>query len=147
MQNLRLKIAGFLLALAALVGGLSTGTVQLGSVTEGQSYTATSTGAQASFPNYRNALQTNFKPGYGTTTPGTLGSIIITDPGVSEFCLYDATSTVTNAEAATTTIACFGPSAPAGTYTFDMSVNRGVLIHYISDATVGWASTTITKRP
>lgn len=120
----------------------------LGSVMPGGEYTATSTGTQAGFPNYRNALRSDFRSGYGTTTPGTLGSVVITNPGTSRFCLHDATSTATNAEnlSGTTTIACFGASAPAGTYTFDMAVQRGVLVEYISADTVGWASTTVTFR-
>ena len=122
-----------------------------GSVTVGNEYVATSTGTQAVFPNYRNAFRTDFRPGYATTTPGTLGSVVITNPGVSRFCLHDATSTATNADATfgptgTTTIACFGSSAAVGTYTFDVAVRKGVLVEYLSADTVGWASTTITWR-
>lgn len=147
MQKLKITIAGILIALASFVGGSN----MLGSVGVSDEYVATSTGAQAQFPNYRNALQTDFRSGYGTTTPGTLGSIIITTPGTSRFCLYDATSTATNVDTSygptgTTTIACFGASAPAGTYTFDTIIRKGILVEYISADTVGWASTTITGR-
>ena len=122
-----------------------------GSVVVGNEYSATSTGVQTSFPNYRNAMRSNFVPGYATVTPGVLGSVVITTPGASRFCLYDATSTATNADASygpvgTTTIACFGASAPAGTYTFDAAVRKGVLVEYLSADTVGWASSTITWR-
>ena len=121
------------------------------SVTVGNEYTATSTGIQTGFPNYRNAFINDYRPGYGTTTPGTLGSVVITTPGTSRFCLYDATSTATNVDTAygptgTTTIACFGASAAVGTYTFDVAVRKGVLVEYLSADTVGWASTTITLR-
>jgi len=147
LTKIKLSLAGALLALASFLVG--TGNVPvLGSVGVSNEYVATSTGAQAQFPNYRNALQTDFRAGYGTTTPGVLGSVVITTPGTSRFCLHDATSTATNAEntSGTTTIACFGASAPAGTYTFDIAVQRGVLVEYLSADTVGWASTTITKR-
>lgn len=147
MQKLKITVAGLLIALASYVIG--TGDIKtLGSVAVSNEYIATSTGTQAQFPNYRNALQTDFRSGYGTTTPGTLGSIVITAPGTSEFNVYDATSTATNAlnTEGTTTIAHFSASAPVGTYVFDMAVKRGVLIEYVSAASVGWASTTITLR-
>jgi len=120
-----------------------------GSTVVGNDYMATSTQTQTEYPNLRNALQSDFRPGYGTTTPGVLGSVIITTLGTSPFCLYDATSTATNAEntKGTTTIACFGASAPAGTYTFDVAVEKGVVVHFTgSVSATARASTTITFR-
>lgn len=73
---------------------------------------------------------------------GTLGSVVITGAGTGVLTLYDATSTVTNTEWATTTLATFPASTAAGTYTFDVIFRKGLLIDY--SGTVG--TTTITYR-
>ena len=154
MEKLRLKIAGVLLALAALVGGLSTGVVQLGSVTQGQEYFATTTNTQALWPNYTviqsPTVRGNLSPAgtrVATSAPTVLGSVVITTTGTSPFCLYDATSTVVNGEWATTTIACFPASAVVGTYTFDSQYQKGILVEFTGSASAtSRASTTITFR-
>ena len=158
MQTLRLKIAGALLALAALVGGLSTDVIQpkelFGSLTEGQSYTSTTTNTQALFRNYtviqgRSAIG-NLSPvgtRVATSAPTVLGSLVITTTGTSPFCLYDATSTVPNGEWATTTIACFPASPTVGTYVFDAQFQKGILVEWTGSPTITTrASTTITFR-
>ena len=123
-----------------------------GSVNVANEYLATSTGS-TSFANYR-VIQG--PSGIGALSPaGTrvatsavtaLGSVTITNTG-AKFCLYDATSTATNGEWATTTIACFKASAPEGTYTFDAEFKKGILLEQQSSPTVSsWASTTIMYR-
>lgn len=61
----------------------------------------------------------------------TLGSVIITGAGAGVINIYDATSTVTNAEWATTTLATIPANAAAGTYTFDISAYKGILIETV----------------
>jgi hypothetical protein len=73
---------------------------------------------------------------------GALGSVIVTGPMPGVFTLYDSTSTITNTEWATTTLATFGTSTPAGTYTFDVNFSKGLLFE--ESGTV--ASSTITWR-
>ena len=120
-----------------------------GSVTVGNEYSATSTGS-TDFTNYR-VIQAKspLNPAgtrIATGTPTTLGSVVITAPG-GRFCLYDATSTVSNGEWATTTIACFGASVAAGTYTFDAPFEKGLLLEQQANpAQSSWASSTIMFR-
>lgn len=119
------------------------------SVTQGQEYFATSTGS-TTFANFRviqapNAL-TPVGTRVATSVPTVLGSVVITAPG-GKFCLYDATSTRSNGEWATSTIACFAASTAAGTYTFDAQFQKGILLEQQADpATSSWASTTIMFR-
>lgn len=146
-NKIKITIASALIALASFVIGGNSKPLNLGGSSSGDAFNfATTTGTQASFPNYRNAFRSNFAPGYGTTTPGVLGVIKITAKGTSAFNVYDATSTASNAEntEGTTTLASFGPNAAEGDYYFNYPVKRGVLIEYTSAATVGWASTTVT---
>lgn len=154
MNKAKSTVALVLLALAViwvginmLGGQLKQREREMGGVSSGDAFlVSTSTGSQAQFPNYRNVFRTDFRSGYGTTTPGILGIVNITAKGTSSFCLHDATSTATNAEntVGTTTLACFGPNAPEGEYSFNIPVRLGVLLEYKSADSVGWASTTIT---
>ncbi len=95
----------------------------LGSNTLGNDYNATSTtnftgNPQANIQNYA-----VIKSG-----PGTLAQVVIEGAATGNFTLYDATSTVTNALWATTTIASFPASTAAGTYTFDAVFQKGLMI-------------------
>jgi hypothetical protein len=74
---------------------------------------------------------------------GSLGEITITGVGTGSFVLYDATSTKTNTEWATTTLAIIPASLAVGTYTFNSMVQKGVLIDYTGNI----ATSTITCRP
>ena len=118
----------------------------------GAENTATSTGTQATFPNFRNAMRNDFRPGYGTSTPGVLDGITITAPGLTEVWVYDATSTATNVDTnygpvGTTTLMHFAVSAGVGDYPCGCVVRKGVLIEYKTNETVGsWASSTIRFR-
>ena len=72
---------------------------------------------------------------------GSLGSVVITGAAAGQVNLYDATSTVTNTLWATTTLATFPLSAAAGTYTFDVTFSKGLLIEVIGatpSSTITW---------
>lgn len=130
-------IIAFIVAFA-VTGGVALGqlwfahpTIVSGSVSQGSEYHSTST--PALFVN-NSVLQTG---------PGALGSVVITNPGTGSITLYDGTTTLSHPDWATTTIATFGASAPAGTYTFDAIVQKGLLVQF-GAGTI--ASTTITYR-
>lgn len=126
-----------------------------GSVPQGQEYYATTTDIQANFKNYSviqgPTAKAQMSPAgtrVATSGPTVLGSVIITIAGTSPFCLYDATSTVTNGEWATSTIACFGASAAVGTYgPWDVQYQKGILVEFTGSPTAtSRASSTITFR-
>jgi len=124
------KIGAFLGAMALIFGGGYTAT-NLGSVALGGDYHSTST--EAGFVD-------------GTVVqsgPGTLGSVVITGSTTGTLVLYDATSTVTNTSWATTTLATFPASTAAGTYTFDIMFQKGLMVVAPS---AGLATSTITWR-
>jgi len=105
---------------------------RLGSVNFANEYRSTST--LAAFPNYA-VLQSG---------SGSLGSVVVTLTGTGAFNLYDATSTQTNANWATTTLVSFPANIAAGTYTFDVIFRQGLLLEFTGSGTR--ASTTITFR-
>lgn len=148
MKNkILIAIVGALVAISSFLMGKvnQAKPVPQGSVTQGQEYFSTTTGAVASFP--RGTVLRSPLGFSGTGTPTVLGSVIITTTGTSPFCLYDATSTVTNAEWATTTIACWPASPTVGTYTFDIQAKKGILFDPTgSVTTTTFASTTFTYR-
>lgn len=80
-----------------------------------------------------------------STGPCTLGSVIITGANTGIVNFYDATSTVTNTEWATTTIATIPASAAAGTYTFDAQCYKGLMYELVGTAATAPTST-ITYR-
>ena len=80
-----------------------------------------------------------------STGQGALGSVVITGAGTGVMNIYDATSTVNNAQWATTTLASFPVSAAAGTYTFDAIYRKGLLVEIVG-ASAGTATSTITYR-
>jgi len=102
----------------------------LGSLPSGQSYLATTTAATVT---YTSTIKTQ---------PGTLGSIVITTAGTGTIDLYDATTTTAHPNHATTSLASFSASAPAGTYTLDVSFIRGLVVQYTAFA----GKATITYR-
>src|SRR3990167_5835563 len=145
-MNTKQKIIGFLLAVVALLGGGYTA-VNLGSVSQSSEYHATSTNTQALFANYSVIRGTSIDNG-ATSSPTVLGSILILTVGTSPMCFHDATSTATNAECATSTIACFGASAAVGTYgPWDVQYQKGILVEFTGSPTAtSRASSTITFR-
>jgi len=76
------------------------------------------------------------------SNPGTLGSIVITGAAAGVIHLYDGTSTVTNLGWPTTTLATIPASAAAGTYTFDVSYYKGLIVEVIGTT----PTSTITYR-
>lgn len=123
-------------------------------VQAGQEYYATSTDTQTLWRNYNVIQGQEGKAIVGvpstrtaTSAPTVLGSLIITTTGTSPMCFHDATSTRTNAEWATSTIACFAASPTVGEYRFDVQLQKGLLVEFTgSDSATSRASTTITFR-
>lgn len=107
-NNIIAVLAGVIVVIMAVVL-LSPKTPASASVSQGGEYVATTTAT------------------YGTTYVtgvGAFGSVIITGPLAQPFSLYDASSTM--ATSTTNLIASFPASAPAGTYTFDARVLKGL---------------------
>lgn len=74
---------------------------------------------------------------------GTLGSAVVTIAGAGGVInIYDATTTTNGAIYGTTTLAKLS-TATAGTYTFDVVFNRGLLVETVGANT---GTTTITFR-
>lgn len=106
-----------------------------GSIMDGQAYNSTTTdtfGAEIV-----GAFKV-LKVGYGN-----LGSVVITTSTAGSFNLYDASTTVNGAVYGTTTLAKIGASAAAGTYTFDTTFTKGLVVEFQS---TNLASSTITWR-
>lgn len=106
-----------------------------GSVAVANEYTATTTDAGWS------TATTQCKD--TLTSSKVLGSVIVTKTSNATLTVYDATTTASHSNHATTTIASF-PLTTVGVYTFDVEVSRGLCV--MVDTTVGVASTTITTR-
>lgn len=112
-----------------------------GSVSFGNEYQSTTTSPTSGLTSF-SATTGAYK--VLQTGSGTLGSVVVTLGSNAPLRIYDATSTVTNTQWATTTLADFKTTATAGTYTFDVIFQKGLLVETVS--TVGIASTTITYR-
>jgi hypothetical protein len=142
MKNLFYFIAGVIVLAAAVVivvGLIPPKEIPIASVTQGNEYNSTSTGAL--FPKISTAT---LKTGYGT-----LGSVIVTKTLSKDIIIYDATTTNVNLRVGATTslpILAFLPiSATVGTYVFDNIFYQGLLV--VSDALFSAnGSTTITWR-
>lgn len=98
----------------------------LGSVTTGNEYMGTTT-RQFNGTALSNASVLR-------TGTGSLGSVVITGAATGVINLYDATSTVTNTQYGTTTLATFPASVATGTYTFDVTYSRGLVYEVIGTA-------------
>ncbi len=143
MPNKSQKIILGLIVFGALISSLvvtffnSKPQVVSASVSQGSEYQSTTT----PIVGFTNNSQ------IATTSYGTFGSVVITNVGTAAFTVYDGTTTDitkrTN-NAATTTLASFGASTVAGTYTFDSIVTHGGIV--ISFGAGTQASTTITYR-
>ncbi len=114
-----------------------------GSVARGGEYNATNTRSVigVSMLNGQNLTST------ATTTPGTLGSVIIEGAAAGQINFYDATTTNVNLRAtsmSTTsiTVAVFPVSVAAGTYTLDVTFANGLLTELIGAT----PTSTITYR-
>jgi len=93
------------------------------------------------------ATTTNAAMGSGAkvlkSTSGLFGSVVITLSSNAPLKIYDATTTGAYVYGASSTIADF-KTTTAGTYTFDVTATRGIVIDIAS--TVGVASTTLTWK-
>lgn len=104
-----------------------------GSVTQGNEYFASTT------KNYMGTSMPNLS--VLKVGSGSLGSVVITGAAAGVINIYDATSTVTNTEWATTTLATFPASTAAGTYTFDATFKKGLLVEILTatpTSTITW---------
>lgn len=79
---------------------------------------------------------------------GVLGSVVVTVPqlGTGSFFLYDGTTTTSHPDWSTTTLASFTSGSTAGTYTFDMSVRKGLIFEYKGSASQMSSSTVTFKQ-
>ena len=128
-------IAFVLIALGgvALIGKDNVTT--LGSTTVGNEYNSTST------KSYNGTAISSFIS--LKTTPGTLGSIVVGGATAGQVInLYDATSTLSNSQTGTTTLVTIPSTALGGTYTYDISFYRGLLLEVIGAT----GTSTITYR-
>lgn len=111
-------------------------TPAFGSVGYGNEYHSTTT-APAFFPAEKTLM----------TTPGSLGSVVITGAGAGVINIYDATTSnvalrTNQAPTSTILLASFPTSAAVGTYTFDLQYYSGLYISIVGTM----PTTTITYR-
>lgn len=140
MKKILIIGSGVLLALIVFFGFKlqSNAPSTLGSIGDGQAYNATSTS------DWGIATVGAFK--LLKSGSGVLGSVVITNATAGSFNIYDATTTVNGGQGAfysTTTLSKIGASVAAGTYTYDVSFNKGLIIEFQS---TNIASSTITWR-
>ena len=79
---------------------------------------------------------------------GTLGSVIITKAGDGEFWLLDATNTplkIDNFATTTSLLAAFPASTAAGTFTFDVNFNKGLVLYAVT-GNIGTSTITFRER-
>lgn len=131
------KLITILLAIVALLGGGYVATnAPLGSVeSESGGYYATTT---ASFPATAVGGNKLLKNG-----PGILGSVVIVNETAGVLNFYDATTTGSHTNHPTTTITTIPASLAEGTYTFDVTFSRGLIVEFPS---TNMASSTITWK-
>ena len=140
MENILQKHIGKLIVLGALMIMLATYLVMnkpvaLGSALVGNDYQATTTRAVTGV-----ALPSYFVL---KSAGGSLGSIIITGANTGVINIYDSTTTGMHSLYATTSVAMIPASAAAGTYTFDVDIQRGIVFEL---GTGLMPTTTITYR-
>lgn len=153
IETLKLLLAGatsaLLLMIGLLVGQHQPAPIAVGSVAVSNDYRATSTTPTiAPKPSLWSLTATSSTDLFAHQ--GTLGSFVVTGAGSAGGTLdiYDATTTNVNlrtGQMATSTIliASMPSNLAAGTYTYDVQYNVGLLI--IINGTLG--TTTITWRP
>jgi hypothetical protein len=104
----------------------SSNTTALGSTIDGQGY------------KYVTASSTTFTVATSTnrivTGTGIFGSIIVASSTNTAITIWNATSTI---DTGSTTIAVLPAGATAGTYTFDVSFSRGIILS-ASSTFAGW---------
>jgi hypothetical protein len=133
MKNYSLgqKVLGAIVGLFALFG-VTVGVNNLGSVSDGQAYNATSTYNYSGAQNLATSVQLK---SYG----GTFGSVVITGAVAGKIRVQDATSTT---DVSSTTITVFPASTAAGTYTFYSAFTRGLIVETVDTlvptSTITW---------
>ena len=126
-NKLALPLSIAVLALLAVLYLLSIKTpLAEGSIIQSQEYSATSTGASAFFGSQ--TASTLVRSG-----PGALGSVIIEGAAAGVVNIYDATTTdknrrTNNTATSSILLVSLPASLAAGTYTFDIGYNTGLLI-------------------
>ncbi len=135
---------GYVYAIACIIIGVAIGLtlqkhaapVRLGSIALGEAYNATTT--QTSWAGNSGGFQL-IKPGYGM-----LGSVVITSASsLGTINIYDGTTTVNGGLYGTTTLASINTGTLSGTYTFDASFSKGLIV--VSTAGIA-TTTTITWK-
>ena len=137
-----------ILVLILLIVGVVAGTMlykqqpNIGSVTQGNDYYATSTFNTGLAHGIQGTQM--IKKGYGS-----LGQITITQAGTMAYSLYDATSTASltgddsRFTTSTSLLVTIPGSLVAGTYTFDVDFTYGLLLW---EDTAGYSTSTISYR-
>lgn len=144
-MNKLLISLGVMVLVLVLAGVIAnTGGSSLGSVATPDAYYSTTT----SFANGVGWTGARVVTGTTTAKSGVLGSVVITKSTAAPISIYDATTTdiTKRASVATSsiTLATFGASVAAGTYTFDTVFNTGLLIDPMGTGLV--ASSTVTWK-
>lgn len=115
MNNLTKTIIGILSAVIVLLGGYTA--TQVGSVTVGNEY---------KYAQYSGAIATSTLIRTGTAV---LGSVIITEDSATAVTFWDATSTeAVTAGVYATKVAVMQAALTEGTYTFDLQLDRGLVM-------------------
>lgn len=117
----------------------------IGSVTEGQGYTSTTTASTVA------STWTEARTVTGTSTrSGIFGSVVITkQTQATTLNIYDATTTdITlrnNVATSSILLASFGTSTPVGTYVFDSNFKTGLIVDptpigggMVASSTITW---------
>ena len=118
-KELKFYIAGIVTTFV-LVFVFATGRVDgpVGSVFSGHEYTSTTTQSTSAATDYVAKSLT----GGGTCS---LGSVVVASTSATTLTIMNATSST---DTASTTLAIFKPSVGEGTYTFDVTCSRGIVI-------------------
>lgn len=101
--------------------------INLGSVTDGQAYTSTST--DSTYANSRRQIK---------SSSGVLGSVVVLGTSATVVEIKNATSTT---DIASTTIAIMTASPATGTYVFDAAFDRGLVVNFLGSFTGSYAIT------
>jgi hypothetical protein len=129
MNTISKAVTGFIVALAVVAASVLVvrQDVALGSVVVGNEYNATNTATMAAGPRLLR------------TGPSVLGSVVVSSSSATTFKVWNATSTL---DIASTTPVQFVASPANGTYTFDASFERGIVVElpagYNGSYTVTW---------
>lgn len=128
LRNILISVLA-IVAIVSLVQANEAKVPFLSGVTQGSEYKATTTPSLSAYAVLKSGV-------------GSLGSVVVLGANTGTCAFYDATSTVTNSEWATTTLATVPASLAAGGYVFDVVFQKGLLV----DCKGTQPTTTITFR-